>query len=108
VEPPGKRHPGYTDDGAVIYSAVLTANEQLAAELSRIVGRVHVVTDPAVAASFGHDLTGRFSGSPLLVVSPAATAEVAATLRACSAAGASVVPQGGHSGMAGGGTPRDG
>jgi FAD/FMN-containing dehydrogenase len=80
----------------------------LSEELGRIVGRDQVVTDPAVAASFGHDLTGRFSGRPLLVVTPADTSEVAATLRACSAAGAAVVPQGGHSGMAGGGTPRDG
>jgi FAD/FMN-containing dehydrogenase len=87
---------------------VTTAAEPLAAALAGVVGRDHVVTDPAVAASFGHDLTGRFHGRPLLVVSPADTAEVAAVVRACAAAGAAVVPQGGHSGMAGGGTPRDG
>ena len=98
----------------MIYSAVEMAAllgpaaAVLSDELGRIVGREQVVTDPAVAASFGHDLTRRFSGRPLLVVTPADTSEIAATLRACSAAGASVVPQGGHSGMAGGGTPRDG
>jgi FAD/FMN-containing dehydrogenase len=84
------------------------AREELAAELARHVGGEHVVADPAVAASFGHDLTGRYHGRPLLVVSPADTAEVAAVLRACSAARVPVVPQGGHSGMVGGGTPRDG
>jgi FAD/FMN-containing dehydrogenase len=92
----------------VVYSGVGSAAADLSEELVRIVGPGQVVTDPAVAASFGHDLTGRFSGRPLLVVSPADTPEVAATLRVCSAAGAVVVPQGGHSGMAGGGTPRDG
>jgi FAD/FMN-containing dehydrogenase len=84
------------------------AADLLTSQLARIVGPEQLVTDPAVAASFGHDLTGRFSGTPALVVSPASTAEVAATLRACSAARVAVVPQGGHSGMAGGGTPRDG
>ena len=82
--------------------------ETLAAELRDIVGAGHLVSDADVAASFGNDLTGRFSGRPLLVVSPADTAEVAATLRACTAARVPVVPQGGHSGMVGGGTPRDG
>jgi len=77
-------------------------------ELADIVGEGHVVSDPEVAASFGHDLTGAFSGRPRLVVSPADTAQVAAVLRACAAARVPVVPQGGHSGMVGGGTPRDG
>jgi len=80
----------------------------LADELAGIVGRGHVVTDPEVAASFGRDLTGHFAGRPLLVVSPADTAEVSAVLGACARARAPVVPQGGHSGMVGGGTPRDG
>jgi FAD/FMN-containing dehydrogenase len=78
------------------------------AELARVVGPAHLVTDSEVAASFGHDLTGRFRGRPLLVASPADTAQVSGVLRACSAARAPVVPQGGHSGMVGGGTPRDG
>jgi FAD/FMN-containing dehydrogenase len=87
---------------------VTTGADALAAALAGAVGSEHVITDPAVAASFGHDLTGRFTGRPLLVVSPADTAEVAAVVRACAAARAAVVPQGGHSGMAGGGTPLDG
>ena len=82
--------------------------DALANALADAVGRDHVITDPAVASSFGHDLTGRFNGRPLLVVSPADTAETAAVVRACAAARAPVVPQGGHSGMVGGGTPRDG
>ena len=84
------------------------AVETLAADLQQVVGHPHVVSDPALTAAFGHDLTGRFSGRPLLVVSPATTEEVAAVVRVCAEARVPLVPQGGHSGMVGGGTPRDG
>jgi FAD/FMN-containing dehydrogenase len=84
------------------------AAELLATELRQIVGDGNVLSDPALTASFGHDLTGRFNGRPALVVSPGDTAEVAAVVQACAAAQAPLVPQGGHSGMVGGGTPRDG
>ncbi len=80
----------------------------LADKLAGVVGRQHVIADPAVTSSYGHDLTGRFNGRPLLVVSPAGTDEVAGVMRACAAARVPVVPQGGHSGLVGGGTPRDG
>lgn len=42
------------------------------------------------------------------MVRPADTVEVAAVLGACAAGGVAVVPQGGHTGMVGGGTPREG
>ncbi len=82
--------------------------DRLVAALGAAVGPDHVVTDPASAASFGHDLTGRYAGRPLLVARPAGVEEVAAVVRACAEAKAAVVPQGGHSGLVGGGTPRDG
>jgi FAD/FMN-containing dehydrogenase len=41
----------------------------------------------------------------LAVVRPATTAEVAAVVRACAAAGTSIVPQGGNTGMVCGGVP---
>jgi FAD/FMN-containing dehydrogenase len=84
------------------------ALERLVHDLVRVVGPAHLITDAEVAASFGHDLTGRFRGRPLLVLSPADTDEDAAVLRACTAARVPVVPQGGNTGMVGGGTPRDG
>jgi FAD/FMN-containing dehydrogenase len=86
----------------------VTRAEALAAKLSRIVGAVHVLMDPDVTAAFGHDLTGRYHGRPLLVVTPGDPQEVAAVVGACAAAQLPIVPQGGHSGMVGGGTPRDG
>jgi FAD/FMN-containing dehydrogenase len=76
--------------------------------LAAIVGDAHVVSDPALKRTYEHDLTGRFSGTSLLVVRPADTAEIGRVLRACADAGVGVVVQGGHTGMVGGGTPRDG
>ena len=43
---------------------------------------------------------------PIAVVRPTSTAEVAAVLGVCHAAGQGVVPQGGMSGLAGGGNPK--
>jgi FAD/FMN-containing dehydrogenase len=51
------------------------------------------------------DRTGIDPQAPLAVVLPRSTAEVAAVLRLCHAAGQAVVPQGGLTGLAGGATP---
>jgi len=80
----------------------------LGEQLTAIVGETHVLTDPALKSAYEHDLTGRFSGESLLVVRPGDAAQVAAVLETCAAAGAGIVVQGGHTGMVGGGTPRDG
>ncbi len=53
------------------------------------------------------DWRRRFRGRALAVVRPADTAQVAAVLRACAALGAGVVPQGGNTGLVGGGVPDD-
>jgi FAD/FMN-containing dehydrogenase len=45
-------------------------------ELADVVGDVHVLTDPAVTASYTTDWTGRFHGEAVAVVRPASTAEV--------------------------------
>jgi FAD/FMN-containing dehydrogenase len=87
---------------------VTAAAARLASELAAIVGRDHVLTDPGLKHAYEHDLTGRFEGESLLVVRPADAAQAAAALTACALAGAAVVPQGGHTGLVGGGTPRDG
>ena len=51
------------------------------------------------------DWRKRFRGRALAVVRPGSTAEVAAVLRLCAAHGAGVVPQGGNTGLVGGGVP---
>ncbi len=77
-------------------------------ELRGAVGGQHVLTDPDLRATFETDWTRRFHGEALAVVRPGTTAEVCAVLRACAAAGVAVIPQGGNTGLVGGGVPRGG
>jgi FAD/FMN-containing dehydrogenase len=79
----------------------------IAKTLAGIVGDRHVLTGDA-AAGHGIDWTGRFRGDPELVVRPADTGQVAAVLAACTDAGVPVVPQGGNTGLVGGGVPLHG
>jgi FAD/FMN-containing dehydrogenase len=51
------------------------------------------------------DWRKRERGKSLAVVRPASTAQVAAVVQACAAAGVSIVPQGGNTGMVVGSTP---
>jgi FAD/FMN-containing dehydrogenase len=81
---------------------------ELAAALTDIVGPAHVLREPDVKAGYESDITGRYGGSAALVVRPADTAEVTDVLDACWRLGAAVVPQGGNTGLVGGGVPRGG
>jgi FAD/FMN-containing dehydrogenase len=71
------------------------------------VGARHVLTDPELRAAYERDYTGRYVGQARLVVRPANTAEVSAVVSACARAGAAIVPQGGNTGLVGGGVPHD-
>jgi FAD/FMN-containing dehydrogenase len=71
------------------------------------VGAAHVLTDPALTSSYNVDWTGRFVGSSRAVVRPATTEQVAAVVALCAEYGVAVVPQGGNTGLVGGGTPRE-
>jgi FAD/FMN-containing dehydrogenase len=72
-----------------------------------IVGGAHVLADDDRRAGYESDWTGRYGGRASLVVRPATTDEVAAVLRHCNDHGVVVVPQGGNTGLVGGGVPRD-
>jgi FAD/FMN-containing dehydrogenase len=80
----------------------------LADDLRDAVGADHVLTDPELRAPYETDWTGRFGGPAAAVVRPGSTEEVAGVLRACLAHGAPIVPQGGNTGLVGGGVPRGG
>jgi FAD/FMN-containing dehydrogenase len=82
-------------------------NEELLGSLRDAVGASHVLTDPDIRASYETDWTRRWHGEALAVVRPASTDEVVAVIRACAAAGAAVIPQGGNTGLVGGSVPRD-
>lgn len=77
-------------------------------ELRTALGESAVLTDPADMAAYVTDWTGAFTGTALAVVRPASTAEVATAVRLCAAAGVGVVPQGGNTGLVGGGVPDSG
>jgi FAD/FMN-containing dehydrogenase len=72
--------------------------------LAAAVGEANVLTGEA-AAPYLTDWRKRYRGRAQAVVRPGATAEVAAVVRACIAARAPMVPQGGNTGLVGGGTP---
>ncbi|MCJ0763991.1 FAD-binding oxidoreductase [Variovorax terrae] len=74
--------------------------------LRRLVGPAHVLTDGDLTA-WEQDWRKRSRGKALAVVRPASTAEVAAVVKACAAAGTSIVPQGGNTGLAVGSIPDD-
>jgi FAD/FMN-containing dehydrogenase len=78
---------------------------ELLARLRDVVGPANVVTDPQVARPYAVDWTGRFVGATPAVVRPGSVEEVAAVLRACDDARVAVVPQGGNTGLVGGGVP---
>lgn len=73
--------------------------------LAGLIGPGHVLTAAAEMPRYAEGWTGKWHGRPLAVVRPADTAEVAAVLRACAAAGQPVVPQGGNTGLVDGGLP---
>ncbi len=65
----------------------------------------HLFTDDADKAPFLIDWRGKWTGKALAVVQPDSTEDVAAVVRWCVANDASVVPQGGNTGMSGAATP---
>lgn len=77
---------------------------ELLPQLRAAVGAANVLTEGDLAA-YEWDWRRRARGKALAVVRPGTTAEVAAVVRACAAAGTPIVPQGGNTGMVVGSTP---
>jgi FAD/FMN-containing dehydrogenase len=78
----------------------------LHAALREAIGASNVLVDGDLSA-YELDWRKRWRGKAAAVVRPASTDEVAAVVRACIAHGASIVPQGGNTGLVGGGVPDD-
>ena len=77
--------------------------------LRDIVGAAHVAQpldadDPAHTRQ-QHDWRGRYAGWARAIVRPVSTDEVAQVVRWCAQHGVAIVPQGGHTGLVGGGVP---
>jgi FAD/FMN-containing dehydrogenase len=78
------------------------------AALREIVGVEHVLSDPELVDSYVREWTGRWTGHTDAVVRPANSDEVAAVVALCLETGAALVPQGGNTGLVGGGVPSSG
>ena len=65
----------------------------------------HVLTDPDVTAGYAVDWTGRFRGRAPVVLRPGTTAEVAVLVALARRYRVALVPQGGNTGLVGGGVP---
>jgi len=79
-------------------------SQALLGALRACVGQAQVLTDGDRSA-YEIDWRKRWHGHALAVVRPGSTAEVAAIVRACATHGAPIVPQGGNTGLVGGGVP---
>ncbi len=74
-------------------------------ELSEIVSPAHLLLDADAKTSYEVDWTGRFRGATPAVVRPGALDEVVAIVEWCRRREVALVPQGGNTGMVGGGVP---
>jgi FAD/FMN-containing dehydrogenase len=78
--------------------------EELLQALRRLLGEPQVLADGDLSA-FELDWRRRYRGRALAVLRPGSTEEVAEVVRLAAAAGVSIVPQGGNTGLVGGGVP---
>ena len=82
----------------------MTTGDHLLDTLRRITGATNVLCDGDLSA-YTQDWRKRAKGKALAVVRPGTTAEVADVVKTCAAAGVSLVPQGGNTGLAVGSVP---
>jgi len=83
----------------------MTAPDRLFADLPPD----RVVTDPDVLAAYARDdAAWAEAGKSIALVRPTSTAEVAAVVKACAAAGVPIVPRGAGTGLSGGANAVDG
>src|SRR6202048_837461 len=84
---------------------------EIAATLERIkaaVGPRGWIADPRETEPYLVEARGLYRGATGLVVRPASAAEVAAVVRICAETKLPIVPQGGNTGLVGGGGPPEG
>ncbi len=75
--------------------------------LRAIVGERGLITDDQGKHPYLTDWRENYLGKALAIVRPASSEEVAAVVKLCAAEKVAIVPQGGNTGMAGGGTPHE-
>lgn len=79
----------------------------LAGQLQELLGQ-RCLTEPAARTRYERDWSGRYVGRASAVVLPETTDEVAQVLQLARSQRVAIVPQGGNTGLVGGGVPVDG
>ena len=82
----------------------MSLSEPCLQALREALGTANVLTDGDLSG-FEKDWRKRWHGKAGAVLRPGSTAEVAAAVRICAVHGVSIVPQGGNTGLVGGGVP---
>lgn len=86
-----------------------TAGAGLLTRLAEILSPEQIITDRDITASYSRDMMPLApSGTPLAVVSPTSTSQVAAVVKVCAEAGVPIVPRGAGSGLTGAANAVDG
>ena len=83
----------------------MTDTSTLLTQLSALLGPRGLLTDAASLEPHLADWRALYRGATPCVVRPGSTAELAAAVKLCAAAGVPLVPQGGNTSMVGGATP---
>ncbi len=84
----------------------VTLPSSLLDRLRSELGDEHVITDPDLVRTYLSEPTGRFGGHPgCAVVRPGVSSDVGTVMYLTNRTGVTVVPQGGRTGLVGGGVP---
>ncbi len=86
-------------------ASILANKAAIVARLQQVLPLDAVITDPIEARVYECDALSAYACTPLAVVLPASTAQVAAVLAACHEMGVPVVPRGAGTSLAGGALP---
>lgn len=86
----------------------MTLPTRLIESLTAIVGTTGIITDPRELAPYLVEERGKYQGRADALVHPANTAQVAAAVTLCARHGITITPQGGNTGLCGGGVPAGG
>src|SRR5665213_4329227 len=89
----------------MISSAETISAPTLLDRFAGIVGAKHVLADDGDMVAYVTEQRDLYRGRALCVLRPGSVAEVSALLALCNETGTPIVPQGGNTGLVGGGIP---
>jgi len=80
-------------------------SQDILTRIASVVGPNGLLTEPTDMAPFLEEERGLYHGKALAVVRPASTKDVSDVVKLCAEAGVAIIPQGGNTGLCGGGCP---